>query len=77
MCQFQMLEREISSLSSCSLAKEKESIRKELEKTKNKLKDMEFKLKNVVQEKTKLEVLYHSSCFYIFGMIFHLDTTVT
>ncbi|KAI3472268.1 hypothetical protein Pfo_029756 [Paulownia fortunei] len=55
LCQLQMLQREISSLSSCSLAKEKECIRKELEKTKLKLKDTEFKLKNVVQEKTKLE----------------------
>ncbi|KAL0359617.1 UNVERIFIED_CONTAM: Kinesin-like protein KIN-7O [Sesamum angustifolium] len=55
LCQLQMLQRENSSLSSCSLAKEKESIRKDLEKTKLKLKDMEFKLKNAVQEKTKLE----------------------
>ncbi|KAK4404781.1 Kinesin-like protein KIN-7O [Sesamum angolense] len=55
LCQLEMLQRENSSLSSCSLAKEKESIRKDLEKTKLKLKDMEFKLKNAVQEKTKLE----------------------
>ncbi|EXC19622.1 Centromere-associated protein E [Morus notabilis] len=51
----QSLEREISSFSSCSLAKEKETLRKDLEKTKLKLKDREFKLKNVMQEKTKLE----------------------
>ncbi|KAK4412869.1 Kinesin-like protein KIN-7O [Sesamum alatum] len=55
LCQLQMLQRENSSLSSCSLAKEKESIRKDLEKTKFKLKDTECKLKNAVQEKTKLE----------------------
>ncbi|XP_011075412.1 kinesin-like protein KIN-7O isoform X2 [Sesamum indicum] len=55
LCQLQMLQRENSSLSSCSLAKEKESIRKDLEKTKLKLKDMEFKLKNAIQERTKLE----------------------
>ncbi|KAL8489358.1 hypothetical protein ACS0TY_025309 [Phlomoides rotata] len=54
-CHLEMLEREISSLSSCSLAREKDSIRKDLEKTKSKLKDTEFKLKNAVQEKTKLE----------------------
>ncbi|PON38650.1 Kinesin-like protein [Parasponia andersonii] len=51
----QVLEKEISSVSSCSLAKEKETLRKELEKAKVKLKDTEFKLKNVMQEKTKLE----------------------
>jgi centromeric protein E len=54
--QIQTLEKEISSLSSCSLAKEKENLRKDLEKTKAKLKETEFKLRNVVQEKTKLEV---------------------
>ena len=53
----QVLEKEISSVSSCSLAKEKETLRKDLEKTKKKLKDAEFKLKNAMQEKTKLEVL--------------------
>ncbi|XP_073292654.1 kinesin-like protein KIN-7O isoform X2 [Primulina huaijiensis] len=51
----QNLQKEISSLSSFSLAKEKENIRKDLEKTKLKLKEVEFKLKNAVQEKTKLE----------------------
>ena len=54
--QIQTLEKEISSLSSCSLAKGKENLRKDLEKTKAKLKETEFKLRNVVQEKTKLEV---------------------
>ncbi|XVE60984.1 hypothetical protein DITRI_Ditri06bG0004400 [Diplodiscus trichospermus] len=51
----QSLEQEISHLSSCSLAREKESLRKDLEKTKMKLKDTESKLKNIMQEKTKLE----------------------
>ncbi|KAK9169738.1 hypothetical protein Syun_001878 [Stephania yunnanensis] len=49
------LEKEISSLSSLSLTKEKDILRKELEKTKVKLKDTESKLKNAVQDKTKLE----------------------
>ncbi|KAK4485521.1 hypothetical protein RD792_008163 [Penstemon davidsonii] len=53
--QIQMLQREISSLSSSSMAKEKESIRKDLEKTKLKLKDTESKLRNAIQDKTKLE----------------------
>lgn len=52
----QTLEKEISHLSSCSLAREKENLRKDLEKTKTKLKETEFKLKNAIQEKTKLEV---------------------
>ncbi|EPS70558.1 hypothetical protein M569_04200, partial [Genlisea aurea] len=55
LCQIEVLQREISSLSSTSLAKEKEGMRKDLERTKLKLKDTEFKLKNAVQEKTKLE----------------------
>ncbi|CAA2972322.1 kinesin KIN-7O [Olea europaea subsp. europaea] len=46
--QIRILQGEILSLSSCSLAKEKESLRKDLEKTKAKLKDIEFKLKNAV-----------------------------
>ncbi|XP_010276627.1 PREDICTED: kinesin-like protein KIN-7O isoform X2 [Nelumbo nucifera] len=53
--QIQILEKEISGLSSCSLAREKENLRKELEKTKTKLKETEFKLKNAIQDKTKLE----------------------
>ncbi|KAM4079934.1 hypothetical protein ACJW30_09G152800 [Castanea mollissima] len=51
----QTLEKEISSLSSCSLAKEKDNLRKDLEKTKAKLKETDSKLKNAIQEKTKLE----------------------
>ncbi|XP_050228609.1 kinesin-like protein KIN-7O isoform X2 [Mercurialis annua] len=50
--QIQTLEKEISL---CSLAKGKENLRKDLEKTKLKLKETEFKLKNAIQEKTKLE----------------------
>ncbi|KAL3533577.1 hypothetical protein ACH5RR_007098 [Cinchona calisaya] len=53
--QIQVLQKEISCLSSCSLAREKERIRKDLEKTKSKLSDTESKLKNAIQEKTKLE----------------------
>ncbi|XP_057506191.1 LOW QUALITY PROTEIN: kinesin-like protein KIN-7O [Actinidia eriantha] len=53
--QIQTLEKEISSLSSSSFAREKETLRKDLEKTKSKLRETEFKLKNAIQEKTKLE----------------------
>uniref|UniRef100_A0A1J3ET78 Kinesin-related protein 4 n=4 Tax=Noccaea caerulescens TaxID=107243 RepID=A0A1J3ET78_NOCCA len=49
------LEKDIASLSSTSLAKEKENLRKDFEKTKTKLKDTESKLKNAIQDKTKLE----------------------
>lgn len=52
----QTLEKELLCLSASSLVKEKESFRRDLEKTKTKLKETEFKLKNVIQEKTKLEV---------------------
>lgn len=52
----EVLEKEISRLSSSSLAREKETLRKDLEKTKIKLKETEFKLKNAMQEKTKIEV---------------------
>lgn len=50
------LEKDIASLSTTSLAKEKENLRKDFEKTKTKLKDTESKLRNVMQDKTKLEV---------------------
>ncbi|GFY98129.1 P-loop containing nucleoside triphosphate hydrolases superfamily protein [Actinidia rufa] len=53
--QIQTLEKEISSLSSSSFAREKETLRKDFEKTKSKLRETEFKLKNAIQEKTKLE----------------------
>ncbi|KAJ8449786.1 hypothetical protein Cgig2_001442 [Carnegiea gigantea] len=51
----EILEREVSSLSSSSLFREKESLRKDLEKNKMKLKETESKLKNIMQEKTRLE----------------------
>lgn len=54
--QIQTLQKEITCLSSSSLARGKESLRKDLEKTKGKLKEFEVKLKNALQEKTKLEV---------------------
>nr|XP_016451242.1 PREDICTED: myosin heavy chain, striated muscle-like [Nicotiana tabacum] len=53
--QIQSLQKELSCLSSSSLVREKESIRKDLEKTKAKLRDTESKLRNAIQEKTKLE----------------------
>lgn len=51
----QTLEQDISCLTSSSVAKEKETLRRDLEKTKTRLKETEFKLKNAMQEKTKLE----------------------
>ncbi|KAI6696909.1 hypothetical protein NL676_017028 [Syzygium grande] len=53
--QIQNLQKEILCLSSSTLAKERENMRKDLDKTKLKLKEAEFKLRNAVQEKTKLE----------------------
>jgi centromeric protein E len=50
------LQKEVSILSSSSLMKEKESIRKELDRTKTKLRETENKLKNSIQEKIKLQV---------------------
>jgi centromeric protein E len=50
------LRKEVSTLSSSSLMKEKESIRKELDRAKIKLRETENKLKNYIQEKIKLEV---------------------
>jgi centromeric protein E len=61
--QIQNLQKELSCLSSCFLAKEKDNLRKDLEKTKVKLKETESKLKNAVQEKTKLEVLFYMHNF--------------
>lgn len=52
--QIQSLQKELSCLSSSSLGREKENIRKDLEKTKAKLRDTESKLRNAIQEKTKL-----------------------
>lgn len=56
--QIQSLQKELSCLSSSSLGREKENIRKDLEKTKAKLRDTESKLRNAIQEKTKLEVSF-------------------
>lgn len=55
--EIQSLQKDILCLSSSSLVKEKENMRKDLDKTKIKLRETEFKLKNTIQEKTKLEVL--------------------
>uniref|UniRef100_A0A0A0LHF6 Kinesin motor domain-containing protein n=1 Tax=Cucumis sativus TaxID=3659 RepID=A0A0A0LHF6_CUCSA len=55
LAQIQALQKEITYLSSSSLAREKESLRKDLEKTKGKLREFEVKLKNALQERTKLE----------------------
>ncbi|RLN34346.1 centromere-associated protein E isoform X1 [Panicum miliaceum] len=49
------LQKEVSTLSSSSLMKEKESIRKQLDRTKTKLRETENKLKNSIQEKIKLQ----------------------
>ncbi|XP_061367839.1 kinesin-like protein KIN-7O [Gastrolobium bilobum] len=49
------LEKDISCLTSSSVAKERETLRKDLEKAKAKSKETESKLKIVIQEKTKLE----------------------
>jgi hypothetical protein len=57
----QTLEKEISS---SSVAKEKETLRRDLEKAKTRLKETESKLKIAMQEKTKLEVfLLYSRVF--------------
>lgn len=52
------LQKEVSTLSSSSLMKEKESVRRELDRTKTKLRETENKLKNSIQEKIKLQVGY-------------------
>jgi hypothetical protein len=60
-CYIQTLEKEISS---SSVAKEKETLRRDLEKAKTRLKETESKLKIAMQEKTKLEVfLLYSRVF--------------
>lgn len=46
--------------------KEKESIRKELERAKTKLRETDNKLKNYVQEKIKLEVIILYSVIWSF-----------
>ncbi|KAI0518738.1 hypothetical protein KFK09_006174 [Dendrobium nobile] len=49
------LQKEVSQSSSSSLTRENEALRKELDKSKSKLKDTECKLKNIIQDKVKLE----------------------
>ncbi|RDX81147.1 Kinesin-like protein KIN-7O, partial [Mucuna pruriens] len=51
----QTLEKDLSCLAPSLVAKERETLRKDLEKTKAKLKEAESKLKITIQEKTKLE----------------------
>ncbi|CAL5207567.1 unnamed protein product [Lathyrus oleraceus] len=51
----QTLEKEVACLTSSSVAKEKETLRKDLEKAKTRMKETESKLKIAMQEKTKLE----------------------
>ncbi|XP_073223691.1 kinesin-like protein KIN-7O isoform X4 [Cicer arietinum] len=51
----QTLEKDVSCLTLSSVAKEKETLRRDLEKAKTRLKETESKLKNAMQEKTKLE----------------------
>ena len=63
------LENEIGHLSTSVLAKEKETMRKDLEKAKAKLK--ESKLRNTIQEKTKLEVITY---FFIFNQLIRRST---
>lgn len=74
------LEKDIASLSSSSLAKEKENLRKDFEKTKTKLKDTESKLKNSMQDKTKLEVRSGTQFLTLVVLIFyripHLNYTI-
>jgi len=53
----QTLEKDLSCLTSSTLAKERETMRKDLEKAKTKLKETESKLKIAIQEKTKVEVV--------------------
>jgi centromeric protein E len=55
--EYLMLQKEVDTLSSSALMKEKEYIRKELEKTKTKLRETENKLKNSIQDKIKLQVI--------------------
>ncbi|XP_029129741.1 kinesin-like protein KIN-7O isoform X2 [Cajanus cajan] len=51
----QTLEKDLSYFTSSSVAKERETLRKDLDKAKAKLKEIESKLKLAIQEKTKLE----------------------
>lgn len=57
----QTLEMDFSCSTSSSVAKERETLRKDLEKAKTKLKETESKLRIAIQEKTKLEVIFVTS----------------
>jgi len=54
----QALEKDLSCLTSSTVAKDREITRKDLEKAKTKLKETESKLKIAIQEKTKIEVFF-------------------
>lgn len=54
----QTLERDITCLTSSSVVKENETLRRDLEKAKAKCKETESKLRIAIQEKTKLEVVF-------------------
>lgn len=54
----QTLGKDLSCLTSSTVAKDRETTRKELEKVKTKLKETESKLKIAIQEKTKIEVVF-------------------
>jgi centromeric protein E len=54
--QLVMMQNDIAVLSSSSLMHEIESLRKELDRARTKLKDTEAKLKTSIHEKIKLEV---------------------
>lgn len=64
------LQKEVSQLSNSSLAREKETLRKDLDKIKLKLKDTESKLKNTIQEKIKLEVVFIKSLIFAINLLF-------
>eukprot|EP01018_Ginkgo_biloba_P035562 Gb_12656 [translate_table: standard] len=55
MSEISNLRKEVAKSASSALVREKELLRKDLEKTKSKLKDTEAKLRNILQEKSKLE----------------------
>lgn len=62
--QIKNLEEELSCLSSSFMVEEKESLIKELDKTKLNLQEIAFKLQIDIQQKTKLEVKSVKVNFY-------------
>ena len=64
------LQKEVSQLSNSSLAREKETLSKDLDKTKLKLKDTESKLKNTIQAKIKLEVVVIVRLIFVINFLF-------